>query len=86
MKARSRLLTALTLVGLAWTTAGCPNDTPYVAKDDAGVDAQTFTDFVTDLVKNQTTDSAPVPYDTFKDLPDPDGTANNTTAYDGLFH
>ena len=86
MKARSRMLAAALLIGLGLTTAGCPNDTPYVATDDAGVDGQTFTDFVVDLVKNQTNDSPPVPYDTFKDLPDPDGTANNTSAYDGLFH
>jgi hypothetical protein len=84
VKARSRLLAAVTLIGLGLTTAGCPNDTPYVAKDDAGVDAQTFTSFVIDLVNNQTNDSPPASYDTFKDLPDPDET--NTGAYDGLFH
>ena len=82
MKARSRLLAAVMLVGLGLTTAGCPNDTPYVAKDDAGVDAAvdagTFTEFVIDLVKNHTADdSPPVSYDKFKDLSIP--TAPPTT-------
>jgi hypothetical protein len=69
--------------------AGCGDDTPYVPKDagaDAPMDAPTFTDFVKDLITNHTDDPTPVPYDTFKGLPDPDGDNNNASAYDSLFH
>ena len=41
--------------------------------------------FVIDLVTNHSEDPAPVAYEAFKDLPDPDADNNNVTAYDGLF-
>ncbi|HEY0480880.1 MAG TPA: hypothetical protein VGD37_25370 [Kofleriaceae bacterium] len=47
---------------------------------------ETFTSFVIELVTNQTTDdAAPVAYDRFATLPDPDADSNNTSAYAGLF-
>ena len=73
------------LIGLGLTTTGCPNDTPYVPQEDAGIEEKTLTKFVIDLINNQTNDGPPASYDTFKDLPDPDGDSNNTGAYDALF-
>ena len=91
MKARSRLLAAASVVGLSLFLAGCPNDNPYLAQDDAGMepdagpDTATFTTFVIDLINNHGSDLAPATYESFKDLPDPDGDTNNTTAFSGLF-
>jgi hypothetical protein len=80
---------------LAVLVPGCPSDKPFVAKDDAGmtgdgsVDAppeqENFTKFVIDLIENHSNDPAPAAYQTFKDIPDPDGDSNNTGAYSGLF-
>ena len=86
MTKRSRLLVAIVL-GLA--AGACGDDSPYVAKD-AGVEpdapeASTFTKFVIDLISNHGSDPAPAGYETFKDLPDPDGDNNDQSAYSGLF-
>jgi hypothetical protein len=83
------LLGIALVCGLGLASAACGDDTPFVPKDDAGIDAPnpaaTFTTFVLDLVNNHTNDPTPATYDSFKDLPDPDGDANNTTAYQSLF-
>ena len=64
----------------------CGDDHPFVPEDGGGSgSAATFTDFVIDLVMNHTNDPTPVPYDSFANLPDPDGSANNTAAYASLF-
>jgi hypothetical protein len=79
MKLRSRLLGVAIVFGL-----GCGDDSPYVPQD-AGPDEQTLTTFVIDLITNHTDDTAPVSYEAFKDLPDPDADNNNVNAFDGLF-
>jgi hypothetical protein len=77
MALRSRLLCVVILFG-------CGDDSPYVPQD-APPEEQTLTTFVIDLINNHTEDPAPVAYDAFKDLPDPDGDNNNVTAFEGLF-
>jgi len=62
-------------LGLA-LIVGCIDEHPYVP---------TFTEYVLDLVNNHTEDQSAAPYERFKDLPDPDGDTNNTSAYDSLF-
>ena len=79
MTLRSRLLCVVVVLGF-----GCGDDSPYVPQD-AGPDPQTLTAFVIDLINNHSDDPAPVAYDAFKDLPDPDGDTNNVTAFQGLF-
>jgi len=76
------LFVALTALG-----AACGDDHPFVPEDGpgSGSTAATFTDFVVDLVMNHTDDPTPVPYDSFANLPDPDGSANNGSAYGSLF-
>ena len=56
--------------------AGCIDEHPYVP---------TFTEYVIDMVNNRTEDQNPAAFERFKDLPDPDGDANNTAAYEPLF-
>jgi hypothetical protein len=80
MNLRSRLLGITIGFGLA----ACGDDSPYVPQD-AGPEEQTFTKLVIDLINNHTDDPAPVAYEAFKDVPDPDGDNNNVNAYDGLF-
>lgn len=63
-------------LGLAIGSSACVDEHPYVP---------TFTEYVIDLVNNHNDDQDPAAYARFKDLPDPDGDANNTAAYDGLF-
>jgi hypothetical protein len=79
------LLGAAIVVGLAFAAGACGDDSPYVQKDAGPDPVVTFTSYVIDLVNNHTDSSAPVPYTDFKDLPDPDGEANNTAAYGSLF-
>lgn len=82
-------LPACLLVVAVATALGsaCGDDHPFVPDDGpgSGSAATTFTDFVIDLVVNHSSDPAPVPYDSFASLPDPDGSANNTSAYASLF-
>ena len=78
---RSRLLGVA--IGFVVGLAACGDDDPYVP--DAAPDDQTFTAFVIDLVNNHTGDEAPVAYETFSDLPDPDGDNNNVVAFEALF-
>ena len=69
-------------------SAACGDDSPYVPKDggsDGSQPGATFTSYVIDLVNNHADDPAPASYADFKDLPDPDGDANNTAAYTSLF-
>ena len=86
---RSRLLGVAIVLGFG--CAACGDDSPYLAQDDAGMepdapsDPATFTSFVLDLIDKHGTDPAPATYESFKDLPDPDGDANNTSAYSSLF-
>jgi hypothetical protein len=85
MRARSHFLGFAVVLGLG----ACGDDTPYVPKDggpDAAEPAKTLTTFVIDLVQNHSSDQTPAAYSDFKDLPDPDGDNNTTTAYDPLFH
>ena len=80
--------------------AACGNDHPTVTPDgsgptadapnsggsDGGMMPETLTAFVVDLVTNHTTATElPQPYSAFSSLPDPDGSANNTAAYQSLF-
>jgi hypothetical protein len=88
---------ALVLAVLA--LAACGNDHPTVTPDgsgptadapnsgsDGGMMSETLTAFVIDLVMNHTTATEqPQPYSAFSALPDPDGSANNTAAYQSLF-
>ena len=73
----------LIAVAIGLAAAACGDDSPHLA--DAGPDDQTFTAFVIDLVNNHTGDEAPVAYETFSDLPDPDGDNNNVAAFEALF-
>lgn len=75
--------------------AGCGDDAPTKMPDggmdpdgmtDGGTEEMTLTSYVKDLVLNQTTSTAmPRPYSEFSSLPDPDGDANNGSAYSSLF-
>jgi hypothetical protein len=65
------------LILLAIAIGACIDERPYVP---------TFTEFVIELVNDHGEDQTPAAYDTFKELPDPDGDTNNTAAYDSLFH
>jgi hypothetical protein len=90
VKRPSRLLVVAVVLGFGFASAACGPDDPTLAEDggampDAEVPADDFTGFVIDLVNNHADDPAPAAYDTFKDLPDPDGDNNNTAAYQGLF-
>lgn len=76
-----RLLAIVIVFGFG----ACGDDSPYVPQDDGGMEEQTLTTFVIDLIDNHTGDPAPVAFDAFKDLPDPDGDNNNVTAFAGLF-
>jgi hypothetical protein len=86
VKQRFSLLVGVLGVGLALASA-CGDDHPYVPADGGGSNAGsgTLTAFVIDLIENHTDDPTPADYSTFSTLPDPDGTANNTAAYDSLF-
>lgn len=64
------------VLGLGVASSACIDEHPYVP---------TFTDYVINLVNNHSDDPNPASYESFKDLPDPDGDANNTAAYDSLF-
>lgn len=56
-----------------------PDDTP-------GETPSTFAAFVINLVQNQTVDDrAPVEFEAFATLPDPDAETNNTEAFSVLF-
>ena len=70
--------------------AACGDDSPFVQKDggppgDGPNPNATFTSYVIDLVNNHGADVTPAPYSAFSALPDPDGDANNLTAYTSLF-
>jgi len=65
-----------TLLLAALAASACIDEHPYVP---------TLTEYVIDLVEHHSDDPKPASYDAFKDLPDPDGDANNTAAYDRLF-
>lgn len=71
--------------------AACGDDAPTKMPDggmdaDGGTEEMTLTSYVKDLVLNQTTSTAmPRPYSEFSSLPDPDGDANNGSAYSSLF-
>jgi ABC-type phosphate/phosphonate transport system substrate-binding protein len=90
-----RALAAVVVAACAIGAAACGDgnsDKPDAAPNpiDAPVDAPVtpvnLTSYVTDLVKNQTMDTtAPKAFGEFSTLPDPDGDANNTSAYDSLF-
>ena len=75
----------------ALAAGACGDDSPSLAGDggsggDGGViPPATFTDFVTDLVKNHSGDATPTPFAMFMSLPDADGDSNNVHAYDNLF-
>ena len=73
----------LIAVAIGLGSVACGDDSPHLA--DAGPDDQTFTAFVIDLVNNHTGDEAPVSYDAFKDLADPDADMNNVSAFAVLF-
>ena len=84
-----RLVSALALVA-SLGFAACGDDHPYVPGDSGsggsnGSGDGTFTAFVIDLVVNHSSDPTPADYSTFANLPDPDGSNNNTSAYDSLF-
>jgi hypothetical protein len=89
----SRLLGIAFVISLGFGSAACGPDDPKLAEDagpgdDAPPDAppaDNLTKFVIDLITNHGTDPAPAAFDSFKDLPDPDGDMNNTAAYQGLF-
>jgi hypothetical protein len=57
-------------------------DTPAPGSD-AGSGAETFTQFVINLVLNVGADTTPAAFSTFENLPDPD--VNNGSAYASLF-
>lgn len=60
-------------------------DGPGDADIDAPMGDPTLTTFVIDLIENHTDNGPPAPFSMFEALPDPDGDANNTGAYDPLF-
>src|SRR5438309_9622811 len=84
MKSRGCMLGMFALVvGLA-ACGAFNNDNPQVqdaagSGSDATTPPATFTSFVIDQIKNHSADTTPVPYASFKDLPDPD--TNNPNAY-----
>jgi hypothetical protein len=87
------LLGVAFVIGLGFASGACGPDDPKLAED-SGVDpdappdappAANFTTFVIDLVTNHGNDPMPASFDTFKDLPDPDGDNNNAAAYTSLF-
>jgi hypothetical protein len=85
-------------LALALSAAACGDDSPNVPSDSpttppgdgsgsgSGSDNPTLTSYVIDLVMNHTvaTETAHA-YTEFSTLPDPDGTANNGSAYSSLF-
>ena len=87
------------LVALALAAAACGDDSPAVPSDSptmpgdgsgsgsgSGSDNPTLTSYVIDLVTHHTTATETAhAYSEFSTLPDPDGTANNVTAYSSLF-
>jgi len=83
---------ALALLVVAMLAAACGDDNPSLAGTDgigsgsgSGSDA-TLTSYVIDLVTNHTTATdLAKPYTDFSTLPDPDGIANNGSAYNPLF-
>ncbi len=75
-KSNWRCVVASLPIAAAIGASACVDEHPYVP---------TFTDYVIDLVNNHNSDQDPAAYERFKDLPDPDGDANNTAAYDSLF-
>ena len=90
----------LVILLAAAALAACGNDHPTVGQDgpgptadapnnggsDGGMTPETLTAFVIDLVTNHTSATElPQPYSAFSSLPDPDGSANNTAAYQSLF-
>lgn len=65
------------LLGVAFALASCST-----TRSESGA----LTDFVVDLVANQTSDTAePAQFERFASLPDPDGEANSLEAYSTLF-
>jgi hypothetical protein len=92
MKLRANFGLAIVL-GLGLASGACGDDNPSVQHDaampdtaiDAPMQAATLTTFVIDLIQNHSTDPTPAAFDTFSMLPDPDGTSNNTAAYNPLF-
>ncbi|MBA3542235.1 MAG: hypothetical protein H0T79_21650 [Deltaproteobacteria bacterium] len=52
---------------------------------DGPITPETLTSFTIDLVLNHTDNTDPRPFADFATLPDPDGQANNTAAYNALF-
>jgi hypothetical protein len=58
---------------------------PIDAMIDAGSAAATLTSFVIAMVETNNAAGPPAAFSTFATLPDPDGTNNNTTAYESLF-
>ena len=75
-KSRWIYVVAALAIALGFGAAACVDEHPYVP---------TFTEYVIDLVNNHSDDREPAAYERFKDLPDPDGDANNTEAYASLF-
>jgi hypothetical protein len=90
---------AVILAALALAAAACGDDSPNVPSDSpttpgdgsgsgsgSGMPDATLTSYVIDLVMNHTvaTETAHA-YTEFSTLPDPDGTANNGSAYASLF-
>lgn len=85
------------LLALVLAVAACGDDSPAVPPDSptqpgdgggsgSGSDNPTLTSYVIDLVTHHTTATETArAYSEFSTLPDPDGTANNTSAYASLF-
>lgn len=86
------------ILALALSAAACGDDSPAVPSDSpmppgdgsgsgsGSGDHPTLTSYVIDLVMHHTTATETAhAYSEFSTLPDPDGTANNVSAYASLF-
>lgn len=87
------------ILALALSAVACGDDSPAVPSDSpmppgdgsgsgsgSGSDNPTLTSYVIDLVTHHTTATETAhAYSEFSTLPDPDGTANNVSAYASLF-
>ena len=71
-------------LAIACGLAACGPQDHLTAGDANGSDATTLTAYVLQLVHSPDT-GMPRPWSEFGSLPDPDGDANNVTAYRSLF-
>jgi hypothetical protein len=89
MKRCGLLLLAVALAACGSSNKGHPADASPDTKIDAMIDAgsavATLTTFVIAMVEANDSAGPPAAFSTFSSLPDPDGTNNNTAAYDSLF-